>query len=115
MSARACLFLLCVAGIPLAAAGAEPLGRLFFTPEQRRLLNQERRHDATGRAESTIRLDGFAARRGETPTVWINGRIRDRARFGEAAALRVGESVDSATQEKSDVVPNGSVTRTTAR
>lgn len=118
-------------------APAESLGRLFFTPEQRAALDRQRllnilapRQEAGGRGGS-LRLDGVVRRSGGTTTVWVNGRIRrdddvtsafrimapsrepDRVAFSvdnaPPATLRVGETLNRATQQTTDVLARGQV------
>jgi hypothetical protein len=104
----ALLLLACAAGRAAAADDAEALGRLFFTPEQRRLL--ERQHRQSAQAERRVRLDGIAWRAGNPATHWVNGQPRADLPQ-EAVALRVGESIDPVTREKTDALPAGSVLR----
>ncbi len=61
-------------------AGAQELGRLFFTPEQRAALDAQRRARvpdkpaATPQAESPVtRVDGAVRRAGGKSTVWVDG------------------------------------------
>jgi len=102
-----------------AGAAAEPLGRLFFTPEQRVSADGLRAAASVG---TTQRLDGLLTRSSGKATLWVNGQAqhggraalgipgpaRDRARLaidgGPAVLLRVGESIDAVTREKNDVV-----------
>lgn len=132
---RPCLAAALAAGA-LAVAGpaaAEPLGRLFFSPEQRATLDRQRRGDASrpGPEGTAMRLDGIVARSGGRTTVWINGRPRydtvgddstpARPAPGDPAlatiapagilptALRVGEAIDLVTRHKTDVVARGAI------
>lgn len=110
------LLLLAVQQTAVAADG-HALGRLFFTPEQRLLLDRQRRLGTAYDTESaTVQLDGTVARTGGRPTIWINGRSLDRDEtITFRAPLRVGESLDPVTQQKTDIVPDGSVSRSKAR
>lgn len=117
----------CIAALPGKAA-AEPLGRLFFTPERRAVLERQRQ---TGSSEQEIfgtalTLDGIVAGPDGKATVWINNRPQhwDMAGTGVRAAvtardpqratlttaedaaitLRVGESIDRASRQKTDVL-----------
>lgn len=73
-----CLMALCMP----ARAADEPLGRLFFTPQQRSALDAGRRIAAKPKAQTTpaprragaVRLDGIVTRSDGERTVWINGR-----------------------------------------
>jgi hypothetical protein len=57
-----------------AAPAAEPLGRLFFTPEQRATLESLRLAPAAATTTATDRVsvDGIVQRSGGPATVWIN-------------------------------------------
>jgi hypothetical protein len=89
-------------------AAAEPLGRLFFTPEQRMLFDRQRQYG--GNMRGTVRLDGIVVRAGAKPTVWINGLPQEFGAPG-AESLRPGESLNPVTREKTDVVPDGAIRR----
>ena len=122
-----------------AGAGAQELGRLFFTPEQRAALDARRKARvpdkpaAAPQAESPItRVNGAVQRSGGRSTVWVNGeaipegapaagaqpapRIASPGRVslpaGESAQrydLRVGESLDRGSGEVRDVIGEGEV------
>ena len=71
-----------LAGVLLGAAraGAQELGRLFFTPDQRAALDARRKARvpdkpaAVLQVESpTTRVDGAVRRAGGRSTVWVNG------------------------------------------
>jgi hypothetical protein len=124
--------LLCSAG-----AGAQELGRLFFTPEQRAALDARRKARvpdkpaAAPQAESPItRINGAVQRGGGRSTVWVNGEAipegappggaqpaphvagpgRVMLPTGEGAQrydLRVGESLDRGSGEVRDVLGEG--------
>jgi hypothetical protein len=97
-------------GIATTCVAADtPLGRLFFTPEQRLLLDRQRQY--AGASESAIRLDGRVKGSKRQPTVWINGRIEADERLSHGMGLRVGETMDPVTRRKTDLVPDGSITR----
>lgn len=121
------------AGLPMAAAAAgEPLGRLFFTPQERARLEQQRRTgtpaDAAARSAS-VRIGGVVARSGGRDTVWLNGTPVDaaghdrpvelrpnspatvvlRVEPGRTARLKVGESIDLPGGDKHDGLGGGRV------
>ena len=102
------------AAITLASASAAaqaPLGRLFFTPEERAALDAGRpRHSEPAAAIELTprRLDGIVRRSDGRGTVWINGEAeRRRLESAQRAAvrdaegrwqsLRVGEAADATT------------------
>ena len=66
---------LCIVAITVATpAGAQELGRLFFTPEQRKLLDYNYAQEApSGNYNNALMLNGIVQRRGGKRTAWING------------------------------------------
>jgi len=115
------------------ASAAEPLGRLFFTPERRaalerqRLLNiQESQAQLVDGANLTV--NGVVQRSSGKRTTWINGAAQndnsaatgvrvdvDKHNPGRAtvtagddapASLKVGEAINRTTREKSDGTGN---------
>ena len=119
------LLLACLAP---AAATAEELGRLFFTPEQRQDLDRRR---ATNRAEEEapqikegpLTLDGHVQRSSGRTATWINGvpqydnpAGRDPARVtvvpnaGEAGvSLKVGQIFERTSGEVRDKLGGGEI------
>ena len=118
---------------PADALAAEPLGRLFLTPERRAMLERQRRtgllEDASTAGE-TISLDGTVMRSGGKTTIWINGRPRHDDSFAAGthasvpssqsrratvsadvtpSRLRVGESVNRATGAQTDILTPGAI------
>ena len=122
-----------------APAGAQELGRLFFTPDQRAALDARRKARvpdkpaAVPQAEQPVtRVDGAVRRPGGKSTVWVNGEPipenprADGARLqpdgaksgrvsipvGEGAQryeLRVGETLDRGSGEVRDVIGEGEI------
>jgi hypothetical protein len=101
---------------------AEPLGRLFFTPEQRNALDagkQVSKPRAATAAPRALKLNGVVTRSDNETTVWVNGRTvgnngtsaagvaasaadpaaaRVKLRgMGTQVKLRVGQSLDRST------------------
>ena len=129
------LSLAAVAAALLATdALAEPLGRLFFTPERRAALERQRQLNIQEKTQETVEvasvhLNGVVRRGGNKATVWVNGRPQqvdnantgilvtpssketDRVgiRVGDEApsSLRVGETLNRATQETTDGLAGG--------
>lgn len=134
MRLRPVLFGLLLA-LAAPVAGAQELGRLFFTPDQRAALDARRKARvpdkpaAVPQAEQpTTRLDGTVQRSGGKSTVWINGEAIPETPRGERARLqardkvsiplgeseqrrdlRVGETLDRGTGEVRDVVGKDAV------
>jgi hypothetical protein len=134
---RAAGALLACALLAPAAAGAQELGRLFFTPEQRDALDARRRARlpdkpaAAVSASPTTRLDGYVTRSSGKSTLWLDDyavpenvqpeglrvrRGRDASHVtvilgesGRRIDVRVGETVDRATGEVRDVIGDGEV------
>lgn len=108
------------------AAGAQDIGRLFFTPQQREDLDR-RRNTATPETtaapvESELTVNGRVTRSSGKATTWVNGvpqydayagRERDRVTMdaGDAAVrVRVGETLDRNRGQVHDVLPDGAIT-----
>jgi hypothetical protein len=130
MTRLAALLVLGLLSAPSAAQ--EPLGRLFYTPEQRQALDARRRARLPDRpsapmvASPTTRLDGYVRRENGKSTVFVNGEAlpetapeaprigtgRVTVNVGESGAragLRPGESLDRSTGEVKDVLGNGEI------
>ena len=119
-------------------AGAQELGRLFLTPEQRSALDARRKaripdKPATVVVESPVtRLDGLVQRGRGRSTVWVNGepvpegtqpeglRVqpgrnasgRVRVDIGETenrVDLKIGQSFDRETGEVKDSLQGGEI------
>ena len=136
MKCAAAALLSCALLAP-AAGGAQELGRLFFTPEQRDALDARRRARlpdkpaAAVSASPTTRLDGYVTRSSGKSTLWLDDyavpenvqpeglrvrRGRDASHVtvilgesGRRIDVRVGETVDRATGEVRDVIGDGEV------
>ena len=129
-----------IALVSLAAAagpcGADELGRLFFTPEQRNALDARRKARVPDKpaaqvvASPTTRLDGYVKRSGGPSTVWVNGETqadgtqpdspqlprspdgRVSVVIGESGTrrgLKPGEVLDRNSGEVRDVIGDGEV------
>ena len=108
MKGRHLLWLLAIGS---QLAGADELGRLFFTPEQRALLElAQHQATATDAEGEGLTLNGIVLRSDGRQTVWVNGRQKPDARaVGPGAALiplpavpakvrlKVGQTIDPAT------------------
>lgn len=120
---------------PARAADAPELGRLFFTPEKRAVLERQRTLNvqaAQALQGTTMTLDGVVYRSSGKATVWINHQAQtesESARTGvnavispktpgsavltpgeEAPAkLRVGEAMNRATGERNTRLGSGMV------
>lgn len=94
---------------PPTGANDPALGRLFYTPEQRRDLEQQRRHDPALRSPQ-ITLNGRVLRSGGKASIWINGIVQHQDQASgkdRGLPLRVGESL-GATGETEGLLPSGS-------
>jgi hypothetical protein len=129
----AVLFL--VLWLPVSLCHAQqPLGRLFFTAEQREALDARRKARVPDRptapvvASPTTRLDGYVQRSGGRSTVFVNGealpegsadapRIDPARRDGRVpigadkarVPLKPGEVLDRGSGEVRDVLGDGRV------
>lgn len=120
-------------GGPLQAA-AEPLGRLFFTPERRAQLERQRQYNIQETRTiqgGSMRLDGIVQRSSGRSTIWVNGVPQNErsdsagvaaklppqgANKAElttgdepAAQLRVGEAINRGTRETNDLLGGGTI------
>lgn len=126
------------ASIALATAGnawAEPLGRLFLTPERRAVLERQRQlniQEVRTIEGSVVRLNGIVTRSSGKSTVWVNQRPQNENAIGTGVthavsprspghamltpseeapiSLKVGESINRGTGEKADGLGSGRVT-----
>jgi hypothetical protein len=130
------VLLISISGIIHAQPSASaPLGRLFFTPEKRVMLERQQISNIqeTQTLEgATMSLDGVVQRSSGKSTVWINGRAQDAhdvARTGitvrltpknpghaqitpaeePPSQLKVGETINRATRERNDRLGGGIV------
>jgi len=115
---------------PLAVA-TEELGRLFFTPEQRRTLDARRKARVPDKPAAVapsprLRLDGYVKRSGGKSTVWVNSEpVESPAHLPESseapvavstgdgarpARLKPGETLDRGNGDVSDVIGGGRIT-----
>jgi hypothetical protein len=118
-------------------AGAQELGRLFFTPEQRAALDARRKARVPDKpaaapvTESPLtRVQGAVRRNDGRSTVWVNGEAMPEQPRGEGARvqaqtpakvsvpvgegaqryeLRVGETLDRGSGEVRDVIGEGAI------
>lgn len=116
-------------------APASAIGRLFFTPEKRTLLERQRLsniRETQSLEGATMSLDGVVQRSSGKSTVWINGHPqteRDASRTGvdvrlspknpghaqlapgeeSPTQLKVGEAINRATGERNDRLGGGVV------
>ena len=127
------LALLGVLAAPSCAQDATPaLGRLFFSAEQRQMLDRQRQlniKEAVA-ADPTLTIDGVVTRSSGQRTIWTNG-VAQSATPGDAAVVsplrddpgqvvvkaagakpvkaRVGDSVDRHSGEATDLLGGGSI------
>lgn len=92
-TAKHCFLPLLVGSLTSFTCPAETLGRLFFTPDQRRLLENAR--------QAPERNDGFLKSPRGQEIQWIDGKAQDATR----SAIPIGDS------RQTPLLPNGSVLR----
>jgi hypothetical protein len=111
-------------------ASAQEIGRLFFTPEQRRALDARRKARLPDKPAAvvlspTVRLDGYVKRSGGKSTVWVNGEPADNTQpprgssdssvavgVGDAGArvqLKPGEVLDRDNGDVRDMIGGGEI------
>jgi len=86
--APACFAALLLACITLPTAQADNLGRLFFTPAQRKQLDYTYVRNATeeGSTSPILTVNGIVQKHGGARTVWINGVAQSADNSGERTA-----------------------------
>ncbi len=121
---------------PVAAQeSSNELGRLFFTPERRQILDRQRQQNTQQEqdtsADPSLTINGIVTRSSGKRTAWINdrplheneiqsevilvpnrkepGRIIVQASESPAAKARVGETVNRNTGESSDLLEGGQI------
>lgn len=133
----ACLLALLVTGPAMAE---QPLGRLFFTPEQRQQLDYQRNHNILEKREvnqePSLTVNGVVTRSSGRQTVWVNGEAQNEnaatggtvarprrgdpatvtvdAAGGSATTAKVGDTIDPQSGEASRLI-NGQIIRKPAR
>jgi len=82
-----------------AGAGAEELGRLFFTPEQRTRLESGQQQDdhAPGNTRS-LTVNGIVQKHGGQRTIWINGMPQPAGKGDERTPESVAVAVPGQSQ-----------------
>lgn len=138
MAARFPLPMFVLALLPLTSppvAAGDELGRLFFTPERRELLDRQRTLNAleaqSAAEEPQILVNGQIRRSSGKRTTWINGQPQndDEMRTGVAArpdsrnparvqlapgddpavSVKVGETFNRGTQETTSPLGDGQI------
>lgn len=116
LTARAASILLLAAVASPARAQSEPLGRLFFTPEQRTILDRQRRigiqPGVTAAEEgASYTVNGIVKRSSGSQTTWVNGTPLDGAvrLDSHGTPIRAGETVRADTGEREDVLNGGRI------
>jgi len=103
--------LVILAGAP-AWAESEPLGRLFFTPQQRAALDRERLLGVSQRPSSlegdaSYTFSGEVRRSSGKNTRWINGTPDTTASRNPNVAI--GDTYHPATGERESVIGDGTI------
>lgn len=90
------IFLLMIAFLPghAVCAGAEPLGRLFFSPDERAMLDRMRQKNSGSTVSATeqITLNGIVRRSGGKTTAWINQVPQHENETPQGIAVQQGET-----------------------
>ncbi|MDR0775687.1 MAG: hypothetical protein LBE81_03490 [Azonexus sp.] len=85
------------------------LGRLFLTPQQRQILDQQRLRDPNEGGERRVTVSGEVRRSGGATTRWINGQA-DWSGTGPRPKVPVGDSFDPATGSHQPLLDSGQIT-----
>lgn len=128
------IYVLTAASIP-CPANSEELGRLFFTPERRQILDRQRQFNIQERKEipedPTLTINGVVTRSSGKRTVWINGVAQEETSASDGAIvvpgrkipgrvtlqagetsvtnIGVGSSINRTTGESADIIGNGRI------
>lgn len=128
---RPVALLLILAALPPAHGAEAPLGRLFYTPEQRRQLDHLRALGTTtglgmDDTRPARRLDGLVRHPDGRVTTWINGAPTPGGRVaptasptqaqvttenGQSIPLRVGDALPPGSDTPSPLLGSGRVQR----
>lgn len=133
-SARLVMTLVLAGAWTAGQVSAEPLGRLFLSPERRAALERQRQLNiqaAQTLEGSNVSVDGVVVRSSGRNTVWINQHPQTERGLGTGvtasitpgnpsrvtiapgddppAALRVGETLNRNTREKADILGSGRI------
>lgn len=121
---RILFMLLLQAHCVVAAAEAERLGTLFYSPSERSTISSAREGKTGDETASGLAVSGIIKRDNGKGTVWINNKaVAEGQPVPPAAApgittqgitidgkpVRVGETVNLVTGEKTDLIPSGAV------
>lgn len=111
-------------GQPVAAAelSRTVLDTLFYTSAQRQEISRARQPNPEAESSSTVHLSGVVRRNNHKGTVWVNSkalpegganapRIQGLDAVVDGKRLRVGESLDTLTGTRSDLVAPGAVSK----
>ena len=133
---RPLLAFLLIAALTPTPASTEELGRLFFTPERRQMLDRQRQFNIQERKETpedpTLTINGVITRSSGKRTVWINGVAQDETDISSGAAVTpnranpgtvvvqpdgapstkasVGDTINRNTGESADLLGGGQLT-----
>lgn len=90
------IFLLMIAFLPghAVCAGAEPLGRLFFSPDERAMLDRMRQKDSGSTVSATeqVTLNGIVRRSSGKTTAWINQVPQHENETPQGIAVQQGKT-----------------------
>lgn len=110
---RPLLLLFLALGQSAAWAQPEPLGRLFFTPQQRAALDRQRQlnpnflANATD-ADTSLSINGEVRRSSGRNTRWINGEAQSNGN-APAARVPVGDTFHPSTGERESLLGKGRI------
>ena len=79
-------------------AQAEQLGRLFFTPEQRKQFDFGKFQESDGNSSDTMTINGIVQRNGGSRTAWVNGVPQKIGKSDERNPASVPLSIPNQTQ-----------------
>lgn len=80
------------------AQAEQQLGRLFFTPEQRKQFDFGKFQEGDGNVSDSLTINGIVQRNGGSRTAWVNGVPQKIGRSDERNPASVPLSIPNQTQ-----------------
>lgn len=106
-AAKLVSFFLLLASATSARPQSQALGRLFFTPEQRAALEEQKRHLGAPAGGPATTLNGVVRSSSGRNTVWVNGIPQEDV--ATQPGWRVGETIVPGRTEPQDLLGSGRI------
>jgi hypothetical protein len=97
--------------LPPIAGAEDELGRLFFTPERRQILDRQRQLNIQEKQEipedPTLTINGVVTRSSGKRTVWINGVAQNERETPSGVTVTTSRKEPGKVVVQTDDAPNG--------